>query len=94
MGVGYFLLPMAYVVSLWIINHPPYTTMARLQEFWLVVAVVFHSSPAFAGVKYPDCTSGPLKFNVVCDTKVAPEARASALVAAMSNSGKLANLVK
>ena len=69
-------------------------TMVRLPEFWLLVAVLSLSTPTRAGVKYPDCTSGPLKSNAVCDTKAAPEARASALVAAMSNSDKLANLVK
>ncbi|KAK0624126.1 glycoside hydrolase family 3 protein [Immersiella caudata] len=46
-----------------------------------------------AGVKYPDCSSGALRTNLVCNTSAPPEARASALVAAMGNSDKLANLV-
>ncbi|KAK3312123.1 glycoside hydrolase family 3 protein [Apodospora peruviana] len=59
----------------------------------LLIAVLALPPSANAGVKYPECKSGPLKSNVVCDTKASPEARASALVAAMSNSDKLANLV-
>jgi beta-D-xylosidase 4 len=50
--------------------------------------------PVESGVNYPDCANGPLKSNLVCNTAAAPEARASALVAAMSNSEKLANLIK
>ena len=50
--------------------------------------------PVRGGVKYPDCTNGPLKSNLVCDSTAAPEARAAALVATMSNSEKLANLIK
>ncbi|KAK5653226.1 hypothetical protein OQA88_9125 [Cercophora sp. LCS_1] len=50
-------------------------------------------APVSAGVKYPDCASSTLRSNLVCDTSAAPAARASALVAAMSNSDKLANLV-
>jgi beta-D-xylosidase 4 len=50
--------------------------------------------PVSGGVKYPDCANGPLKSNLVCDTSAAPAARASALVAAMNNNEKLANLIK
>jgi beta-D-xylosidase 4 len=50
--------------------------------------------PARGGVTYPNCASGPLKSNLVCDTSAAPEARAAALVAAMNNNEKLANLIK
>lgn len=50
--------------------------------------------PVRGGVKYPDCANGPLKSNLVCDSSANPEARAAALVAAMSNSEKLANLIK
>lgn len=50
--------------------------------------------PARSGVTYPDCANGPLRSNVVCDTSAAPEARAAALVAAMNNNEKLANLIK
>jgi beta-D-xylosidase 4 len=51
-------------------------------------------APARGGVKYPDCRNGPLRSNLVCDTSASPEARASALVAAMNNNEKLANLIK
>ncbi|KAK4159859.1 glycoside hydrolase [Cladorrhinum sp. PSN259] len=50
-------------------------------------------APARAGVKYPDCANGPLKSNLVCNTAASPEARASAVVAAMNNNEKLANLI-
>ena len=50
--------------------------------------------PARSGVTYPNCANGPLKSNLVCDTSAAPEARAAALVAAMNNNEKLANLIK
>lgn len=59
---------------------------------YLVVAALL--APVRGGVTYPDCVNGPLKSNVVCDTSASPEARATALVAAMSNNDKLANLVK
>ncbi len=61
-----------------------------------IVLVLFTSLsiPARSGVTYPDCVGGPLKANLVCDTSATAEARATALVAAMSNSDKLNNLVK
>jgi hypothetical protein len=52
------------------------------------------AAPVWAGLTYPDCSNGPLKSNLVCNTSAAPAARASAVVAAMSNSDKLANLIK
>jgi beta-D-xylosidase 4 len=67
-------------------------TMAALSL--LAVALAAFVAPARGGITYPDCAGGPLKSNVVCDATAAPEARAAALVAAMSNSDKLANLVK
>jgi len=67
-------------------------TMAYLSAIGLVVTAL--CVPVRGGVKYPDCASGLLKSNLVCATSAAPAARASALVAAMSNSDKLANLVK
>jgi xylan 1,4-beta-xylosidase len=51
-------------------------------------------APVRSGVKYPDCENGPLRLNLVCDTSASPEARASALVAAMNNNEKLENLIK
>jgi len=59
-----------------------------------VLAVLALSAPALAGITYPDCAGGSLKSNLVCNTSATPEARAKALVAAMSNSDKLANLIK
>ncbi|KAF2738056.1 beta-xylosidase [Polyplosphaeria fusca] len=42
----------------------------------------------------PDCSSGPLKSNKICDTTADPAARAAALVAAMQQQEKLDNLVR
>jgi hypothetical protein len=41
-----------------------------------------------------DCTKAPLKNNKVCDTSLSPTERAAALVAAMTQSEKIANLVR
>src|SRR4051812_36763235 len=65
---------------------------AKLTTAALVLATL--CAPVRGGLKYPDCANGPLKSNQVCNTSASPETRASALVAAMSNSEKLANLVK
>ncbi|KAK3984457.1 glycoside hydrolase [Cladorrhinum sp. PSN332] len=59
----------------------------------LLITVLALVSPARAGVKYPDCANGPLKSNLVCNTSASPSARASAVVAAMTNNEKLANLI-
>ena len=66
--------------------------MVPLSAALLLVATSL--APVRGGITYPDCANGPLKSNVVCDTTAAPAARASALVAAMSDSDKLANLIK
>ncbi|KAK4202378.1 glycoside hydrolase [Triangularia verruculosa] len=50
-------------------------------------------TPVWAGIRYPDCASGPLRSNLVCDATAPPDARASAVVAAMNNNEKLANLI-
>jgi beta-D-xylosidase 4 len=42
----------------------------------------------------PDCTSGPLKSNKICNASASPFDRASALVAAMQTQEKLDNLVR
>jgi xylan 1,4-beta-xylosidase len=60
----------------------------------ILLLVVASLRPARGGIKYPDCASGPLRSNLVCNTSATPEARAQALVAAMSNSEKLANMIK
>lgn len=66
--------------------------MAHFSVGCLLVAALL--APVRGGVTYPDCANGPLKSNLVCNTSAAPDARATALVAAMSNNDKLANLVK
>lgn len=43
---------------------------------------------------YPDCVNGLLAENAVCDTALSPQARAAALVAAMTEEEKLQNLVR
>lgn len=60
----------------------------------LVLLSVTIPASVRAGLVYPDCTNGPLKSNLICDSSATPEARAAALVAAMSNNDKLANLIK
>lgn len=42
----------------------------------------------------PDCASGPLKSNKICDVTASPPERAAALVAAMQDQEKLDNLVR
>jgi len=42
----------------------------------------------------PNCSKAPLSSNKVCDTTLSPRERATALVAAMQSSDKLANLVR
>lgn len=46
------------------------------------------------GFQYPDCVSGPLANNTVCDTKASPPDRAAALVLVMNITEKLSNLVE
>jgi beta-D-xylosidase 4 len=60
----------------------------------IVLTFVAIAAPARGGVTYPDCANGPLRSNLVCNTSAAPEARAAALVGAMNNNEKLANLIK
>jgi len=43
--------------------------------------------------RFPDCTSGNLAGNAVCNTSLPPSERAAALVAAMTAEEKLQNLV-
>ena len=57
-------------------------------------AAVLAVAPAVVGSALPDCVNGNLKTNKVCDTKSSPRDRAAALVAAMTQSEKLANLVR
>ncbi len=66
--------------------------MMFLAAAWALVAVL--ATRARGGITYPDCAAEPLKSNLVCNTSASPEDRATALVKAMANSDKLANLVK
>ncbi|KAL1836538.1 hypothetical protein VTJ49DRAFT_5035 [Mycothermus thermophilus] len=63
---------------------------------WSTLAITFAAlAPSVrAGITYPDCTNGPLRTNLVCDRTAGSSARAAALVAAMNNNEKLANLIK
>ncbi|KAL1902416.1 hypothetical protein Sste5346_001396 [Sporothrix stenoceras] len=69
--------------------------MAPLTTFlpYLPLLALFTPTASCAGLVYPDCVSGPLKGNLVCNTSMSAVDRATALVAAMSNSDKLNNLV-
>jgi beta-D-xylosidase 4 len=58
---------------------------------WLTIATLV---PLALGAVRPDCVNGPLKSNKICDIKATPAERAKALVAAMSQDEKLANLVR
>jgi beta-D-xylosidase 4 len=44
--------------------------------------------------RYPDCVSGPLASNDVCNQALDPSERAKALVSAMTIQEKLANMVE
>ncbi|CAK7225336.1 hypothetical protein SBRCBS47491_005853 [Sporothrix bragantina] len=66
--------------------------MAPFVSLLSTIALVSLPS-AWAGVTYPDCTNGPLKANLACNTSASAHDRAVALVAAMSNADKLNNLV-
>ncbi|KAH8901796.1 glycoside hydrolase family 3 protein [Coniochaeta sp. PMI_546] len=57
------------------------------------LAAAFLPTSTAAGLVYPDCVNGPLKSNLVCNSSAATSARATALVASMTNIDKLANLV-
>lgn len=65
--------------------------MAHLAA-WLAAALL--ATPTTAGMVYPDCANGLLKSNLVCNTSAPAAARAAALVAVMSSSEMLENLVK
>jgi beta-D-xylosidase 4 len=65
--------------------------MAHCAVFATLAAIFV---PGLTCFSYPDCQNGPLKLNVVCDTKAAPATRATGLVQDMENNEKLANLYK
>jgi xylan 1,4-beta-xylosidase len=58
--------------------------------------VLGSAASVLAGTACPpsDCSKAPLKSNKVCDTSLSPTERAAGLVAAMSQSEKIANLVR
>lgn len=66
--------------------------MARFPLGCILAAALL--TPVRGGLSYPDCTNGRLKSNQVCNASAPADARATALVEAMSNSEKLVNLVK
>ena len=52
------------------------------------------ASQNMAFQSYPDCKTGLLATNGVCDTKLSPPERAKALVSAMNVQEKLQNLMR
>jgi beta-D-xylosidase 4 len=60
----------------------------------ITVATIVSLVPLAIGAAGPDCIDGPLKSNKICDASIDPSERAAALVAAMSQQEKLANLVR
>ena len=58
------------------------------------LVIVASLIPLAIGAVGPDCISGPLKSNKICDVDADPSERAAALVAAMRQQEKLANLVR
>lgn len=58
---------------------------------WLAIAPLV---PVAFGAVGPDCKNGPLKSNKICDVTASPTERAAALVSAMKQDEKLANLVR
>ncbi|CAK7229970.1 hypothetical protein SBRCBS47491_007428 [Sporothrix bragantina] len=58
-----------------------------------LAALLLAASSATALLSFPDCVNGPLANNTVCNPRVAPTARAAALVKAMTLDEKLVNLV-
>lgn len=67
--------------------------MAVLSLPTVALAASMLSNLAIAD-RYPDCASGPLANNSVCNMELDPAARAAGLVAAMTIDEKLKNLVE
>ena len=65
-------------------------SLGRLVRFWGLCALLSNASAD----RYPDCISGPLSSNDVCNPELDPTDRAKALVAAMTIQEKLANFVE
>jgi beta-D-xylosidase 4 len=63
----------------------------ELTATWAVFALFRSGHARFT---YPDCANGPMSSNLVCDQDADPARRAAALVASMSISDKLQNLVE
>ena len=75
------------------------TSLVSLSTMKLSVSCLVGMSAAVYGLDapfqtYPDCTDGPLAENKVCDRSLPPAERAAALVDALTNEEKLANLVR
>lgn len=67
--------------------------MAIVRVFLSVLTTLALARSA-VGYGYPDCISGPLKNNTVCNRNASPTQRAAALVAAMTIDEKLVNFVE
>jgi xylan 1,4-beta-xylosidase len=68
--------------------------MGMLKEVVAAGAALVLLQVANARFTYPDCADGPLSENTICDQDAEPAERAAALVAAMSTTDKLANLIE
>lgn len=67
--------------------------MAIINRLITACAVLLLANAAI-GDRYPNCVSGPLRNNSVCQMGLDPAQRATALVAAMTIEEKLVNLVE
>ena len=78
------------------ITHSPLATMSAAMGLQILLAVLAGQASAQsaddrAARYFPDCVSGPLSNNTVCDTSADPVTRATALVKAMTLEEKFAN---
>ena len=63
-------------------------------RFIFLINTIFMVRGALLSTAMPDCSKDPLKSNKVCDTAASPADRAAALVGAMKQEEKLANIVR
>ena len=92
-GLEFPLAPLSTVISC--SYYVPRALLSAIMKSFAAISTALLSLAlgVTAGV-LPDCTKEPLKSNKVCDTTASPGERAAALVAAMQQSEKLANLVR
>ena len=79
------------------ITHSPLATMSAAMGLQILLAVLAGQASAQsaddrAARYFPDCMSGPLSNNTVCDTSADPVTRATALVKAMTLEEKFASV--